>query len=109
MEELKKFEKKKIQKNPSEVKSVLSKLNLMASHIPDSFEEFDELELRFELDEAFEYCFCITIFNNEIQRMMLIKTDKNNPDVVQPPTDEDLNIFKEKYLPKLIQFLEKIT
>ncbi|NPA39767.1 MAG: hypothetical protein GXO57_04935 [Thermodesulfobacteria bacterium] len=109
MEELKKFDKKKIQKSSSEVKEVLNEVGLNASHIPENFEEFDELELKFDLDEKFDFCFCITIFNNEIQRMMLIKVEKNNPDSIQPPNEEDLKTFKSKYIPKLVQFLEQIT
>jgi len=109
MEELKNYDKAKITKSTEELKKLLEKHGLKASHFPESLEDFDELELRFELNGDFDLCFCITIFNREVQRMMLVKVSKREPDRVLPPEEKDLTEFKDKYLSKVLSFLKEVT
>ncbi len=110
MERLKRFDGRALKvTTPSELKEVLEKEGLKAHHIPEDLEEFDEIEIRFKKEDGKELCFGITIFNKKIQRMMLVKLDPKDPDKVEAPSEEDLKIFSELYIEKLISFLEKVT
>jgi hypothetical protein len=109
MEELKKFTGKEIKVNtPEELEELLKKLSIKYSHLPESLEEFDELELVFDYTDEKDFYFCVTFFQKKIQRMMLIKVDKKEPENIEPPTEDEVKAFYEKYGEKVVEFLEKV-
>ncbi|MCD6549062.1 MAG: hypothetical protein OD816_000963 [Thermodesulfobacterium sp.] len=109
MESLKKFIGKEIKvKTQKELEDLIKKYDFKYAYLPEDLEDFDELELVFDYTSSQDFHFTLTLFKKNIQRMMLVKIDKDNPEKIEPPTEEEIKIFLDKYGERITDFLEKL-
>ncbi len=109
MEALKKFVGKKLKsKNQKEIENLINNFKFKYDYLPEDLEGFDELDLVFECSSSQDFHFILAIFKGEIQRMMLVKADKENPEKIEAPTEEEVRKFLEEYGKELEKFLEEL-
>ncbi len=109
MESLKRFVGKEIKiKTQKELEDLIKKYGFKYAYLPENLEDFDELELVFDYTSSQNFHFTLTFFKRNIQRIMLVKIDKDNPEKIEPPTEEEIKTFLDKYGEKIIKFLEEL-
>ncbi len=88
--------------------SGMKKFEVECTYLPDPVEEFDEFEFKTEF-KGKTIIIGFAVEMGKIKRLMFVKPDDANPDIVKALTPVELDsFFKEKY-EQMIGFYEFIT
>ncbi len=86
----------------------LSTFGVICKNLPESLDEFDEIELSVGSAED-EVLLAVAVLEGKIKRIMFVKVDKANPDTCRPLTEEQLIKLLEEYGERLISYFEYVT
>ncbi len=89
-------------------KERLQSSGLICKSMPDSLGDFEEIELCTDFDGR-EITLCVAVLEGKLKRIMFVLVDKDDPDIVQPLTEAQLNDFLNRKGEQLVGFFEYIT
>lgn len=86
----------------------LSTYGLECRNLPESLDEFDEIELSVGSPDD-EVILAVAVLEGKIKRIMFVKVDKTDPDACRPLTEEQLIKLIDEYGKRLVNFFEYMT
>ena len=86
----------------------LSTYGLECRNLPESLDEFDEIELSVGSPDD-EVILAVAVLEGKIKRIMFVLVDKANPDECRPLTEEQLTKLLEEYGERLVSYFEYVT
>lgn len=87
----------------------LAAFKVKCRYLPDPPDIFDEYEFGIDYEREQDRAFLVTVENGRIARMLFGATDPDNPDMLRPLSDEDLDALLEKRGRELTGFFEFVV
>lgn len=87
----------------------LEQFHIRCRFMPDPPDFFDEYEFGIDFIRDQDMGFAVTIEHGDVKRMLFGATDPENPDILKPLSDEELNSLLDKRGDDLIKFFDFIT
>ena len=109
MKRFRRFLKKSLDLERVRDEKALSSMGITVRYAPDSPDDFDEFEFGLDYKRKEDVAFLVAIEKGQIARMLFGKTVKDNPDMLNPMTDEELSELLESRGEMLERFFEFVT
>jgi len=87
----------------------LREFGITCRYLPDPPEDFDEYEFGIDYRGSEDRAVAVTVENGRISRMLFGATVPDNPDMLKPLSDHELEELLEKRGERLMKFFQFVT